>query len=346
MVLPLIIAGVEAAEALAGSAAAAEGIGAAASAGATAARALPMASKFGDLFNVGNVAATAVGLADDIPAITSMILHHGSQSQESPEIQADREQQIVASRDKLVAKLVGQGIPPEQATKQVNDALMPALQQAQAAQQGDGQDGTGGGAGAVIGAGLMAGLPALGAARGGMRLAKAAYTAGSAAPSFLGKTGQVARGLMAGQGQLMKTGVMGLPNPNKVPGASSPWMATGASSPMIGSSSPRPGAYSPRPGAMSYMPGASSPMQGASSPMPGSASQLDPQALAAMARLRPKQPMAPPNAGGMREMTSDPGNRDFQMGQRLLPFNPPQADEAMMIRLALQKLAPQGVEIE
>lgn len=212
MVLPLILAA-EAAEGLMGAGAAAEGIGAAAGAGATAARALPMASRFGDLFNTGGLAVTAAGLADDIPAIASMIMKHGESANEPPAQQQQREQQIVASRDKLVAKLVQGGMPPEQASKQVNDQLAPAIEQARNRQQGDPPKDGGGGWGSVLGAGLMAGLPALGALRGGMGLAKAAYAAKSAAPSFLGKPGQMARGLMAGQGELMKAGVRGVPAP-------------------------------------------------------------------------------------------------------------------------------------
>lgn len=278
------------------------------------------------------VGSTVASLADDIPAIISMITKHGSADEEDPAIQQKREQDIVMKRDELVAKLVKSGVPAPDAMKQINDQLAPALEEARAAKQGDGQDSPSI-AGPLIGAAVGL-LPGVGALRGGLKAAKSAYQLAAAEPAVLGGVGKVAKGLGAGQWSLMKSGVMGAPNPNKMPGASSPWMAQGAASPMPGSSSPW------------MQQGSASPMPGSSSPVPGASSRLDPQALAAMARLRPRQPMAPPNAGGMREMTSDPGNRDFQMGERLLPYTPPQADEAMMIRLALQKLAPQGVEIE
>lgn len=287
------------------------------------------------------VGSTVAGLADDIPAIASMIMKHGESQDEPPEIQAQREQQIVAQRDKLVAKLVQGGMPPEQATKQVNDQLAPALQDAKQRSEGDaGAQSDGPGWGNVIGA--AAGLlPGLGALRGGLGAAKAAYGAAAAAPAALGKVGQIAKGLGAGQWSLMKSGVMGAPNPDKLPGASTPWMAPGSASD-----------WAP-PGASSGWapPGASSPMPGSSSPWmaPGSSSPIDMASQTALARLsQGRAPMAPPNAGGQMEQTGRAPGPNFTMAPaergRGLPYSPPQADprqEELMRMMALAHLSPE-----
>lgn len=155
------------------------------------------------------VGSTVAGLADDIPAIISMIAKHGSADEEDPAIQQKREQDIVMKRDELVAKLVKSGVPAPDAMKQINDQLAPALEEARAAKQGDAQESPGI-AGPLIGAAVGL-LPGVGALRGGLKAAKGAYQLASAEPAILGGVGKVAKGLGAGQWSLMKSGVMGAP---------------------------------------------------------------------------------------------------------------------------------------
>jgi hypothetical protein len=272
---------------------------------------LPLLAAAGEALAAFGVGSTVANLADDIPAIVSMIMKHGEASQEPPDQQQKRQQDIVAARDKLVAKMVQGGMPPEQATKQVNEQLAPALQQAQERSQGDQPEGGGGSiAGPLISAAVGL-LPGVGALRGGMGAAKAAYAAAAGGPAALGKFGQIAKGLGAGQWSLMKSGVMGSPKTQ---------MGMGEQAALNHLKGQAPQAPPNMAGQMEQTGQGMEPNFTMASAERGRGLPYTPPSGGY------SEPPPPPNMAGMRESVGpDEGPRGFQMGgPPLLPYRPQQ----------------------